>query len=135
MKHDPTKTSIPSLARAVKATVGSDYIEDLASHGADAGFPGITYYNDTIAFFKRHREDIVKLVNDSASELSEEPIVLVRSFRCLHGHSMNEITASIARCLYSERLSDSNDSLDYIVANALCWFACEEMARQMCPDL
>ena len=35
-------------------------LADCAKHGADGGFPGFTYYSDTLSFFRCNRKDIVK---------------------------------------------------------------------------
>lgn len=124
----------PRLIRSVARTVGKDYLPDLARHGADGGFPGITYYRDTVAFFKRNRSAIVALVEDMASDLGEGPVDLVAGFRCLGGGRESrdrDLMASVSRCLYGGRLRDE----DTHVANALTWFACEEVARAFNPDL
>lgn len=130
------------LIRAVIRTVGKDNLEDLMNHGADGGFPGITYYSDTVAFFKRHRSEIVSLVNQMADDLGENPADMVAGFGCLAGHDVHrlpdhekrrklqEYLPSVSRCLYGGRLTDD----DTQTANALTWFACEQVARAMCDE-
>lgn len=131
-------SGIPAkLIRAVHSTVGADYLEDLARHGANGGFPGITYYRDTVAFFKRNRKDIVRLVESMAEDMGEVPCDMVAGFNCLGGQNKerkHEYYPSIARCLYGGRINDA-DIADTDVANALCWFACEEVARAFNPDI
>lgn len=127
----PEQTSNPKLARAViRQLGGTESLEDLARHGADAGFPGFTYYADTVSFFKRNREAIKASVYEMASQLGERPSDMVAGFRCLQPAD-DETRESIARCLYGGRVGEK----DAQVANALAWFAAEEMAREMCPDV
>lgn len=124
----------PRLIRSVARTVGMYHLPDLARHGADAGFPGITFYRDTVAFFKRNRASIVALVEGTASDVGEVPVDFVAGFRCLGGGRKprdRDLMASASRCLYGGRLRDE----DADVANALTWFACEEVARAFNPDL
>jgi len=129
----------PALIRAVAQSVGVDYLEDLARHGAAGGFPGITYTRDTVAFFKKHRKSIAALVESMADDFGEDPLSFVAGFQCLAGErgrapkpeALREYFPSVARCLYGGRLTEDDDT----VANALCWFACEEVARAFNPDL
>lgn len=130
------------LVRAVVREVGEDYLPDLMNHGASGGFPGITYYSDTVAFFKRHRADICGMVERMAEDMGENPADMVAGFNCLAGREayclpdherrrkLAEYLPSVSRCLYGGRLTED----DTHVANALCWFACEEVARAMCDE-
>lgn len=128
-EHKTTKTVIAEhpgfarLIRAVVATVGPDYLADIALHGAANGYPGITYYTDTVAFFRRHRKQIVALVESEADSFGVPAIEMVRGFRCLS----DPPESAIARCLYGGRITDDNDITH--VANALTWFACETVAH------
>ena len=121
-----------------------DSLQDIANHGADGGFHGFIWHKDTVAFFKRNREDIVALVHRMAEELGETPIEMVATFNCLGGPAyrkakdshykeqevLREYTPSVGRCLYGGRLTDD----DVQVANALAWFAAEEVARAFAED-
>ena len=122
----PEQTTLPALSRSIIRTVGRDTIQDLAEHGADAGFCGITYYRDTVMYYKRHRADINALVRQTADGFGEEPIFMVAWFRCF-APADDETRESIGRCLFGGRLTDA----DYLTANALTWFAAEECARQL----
>lgn len=120
------------LVRDIVQTLGGERearetLRDVASHGADSGFPGFTYYADTSAFFRKHRRAIVSLVKSMANEFGQEPIAFVSSFRCLDADS--ECKESIGRCLYGGKLTDSH--ADTTVENALAWFALEETARAL----
>lgn len=139
----------PRLVHAVLRQLNGDAkdsLEDIANHGVDGGFHGFIYYSDTIAFFKRNRKDIVALVHSMAEELGESPVEMVALFDCLGGRSVRdakdsdrdhkrqevtrEWTPNVSRCLYGGRLIDD----DIQVANALAWFAAEEVARAFVED-
>jgi hypothetical protein len=135
------------LVRAIIRQTGKENLQDIANHGADSGYSGLTYYSDTVAFFKRNRAEIVELVKNMASELGENPADMVAGFQCLAGRELErehvyggfmdgrvkaqnrarlqEYLPSVSRCLYGGRLTED----DTQVANALTWFAAEEVAR------
>lgn len=121
----------PTLVRAVIRQIGDrDSLEDVARHGASGGFPGFTYHADTVAFFKRHRKAVVELAKQQADDFGQSPLDMVAAFQCLKPAD-DETKESIARCLYGGRLKDG----DTQVANALAWFALEEVARALNSDL
>ena len=99
-----------------------DTLRDVVRGGADAGYGGFTYTRDTVAFFRRYRSEIVALARSMADDLGEDVSQMVAGFRCLNGA---EDLPSINRCLYGGRLTREEDN----VANALAWFALEEVAR------
>lgn len=94
----------------------AQYIVD---HGAQSGFPGFIYYADTSAFFARHQEAIVELVEQFADDVGETPIGLVQGF-----NGIDATEAEISRTLYG-----TPSKHDTSTANALAWFALEEVAR------
>lgn len=133
-------TSAHPLAPAVLRQLGggADAVQnaiDAFEHGADGGSPGFTYYSDTVAFFKRHRAAIVEAVESMAQDLGENPADMVAGFNCLGGRDrkphlngrehLAEYLPSVSRCLYGGRLTED----DVNVANALAWFALEEVGR------
>jgi hypothetical protein len=74
------------LQKAILHQVGDkDYIRDIYEHGADAGYPGLTYYSDTVKFFQKHRAEIVQLVQDTAAAFGQGAVEFIKSFRCLNG--------------------------------------------------
>ena len=137
----------PRLVRAVLRQLNGDAkdsLQDIANHGVDGGFHGFIYTADTVAFFKRNRKDIVALVHSMAEELGEIPVEMVTLFNCLGGPAyreakdshykeqevLREYAPGVGRCLYGGRLTDD----DTQVANALAWFAAEEVARAFMED-
>ena len=119
----------PKLVRAViKQLGGTDYIEDVAGNGASGGYCGFTYCVDTIAFFKKNKEEILEMVNNQAADFSESAADFIASFGCLKikpddSEGMREVYRA---------LDGRVNKGDTQVANALAWFALEEVARAMC---
>lgn len=95
--------------------------QDIASHGADAGFGNFIYYSDTLAFTKRNREYIVELLHDQSADFGFDNIYsMISNFGCLCGdYSAEEIAESFYR---------DNDARTQVY-NALAWYALEEVAR------
>lgn len=136
------------LTRAVIRQLGGwetakESMLDIARHGINGGFCGFVYYSDTVSFFKRHRSDIAELAENQARDLGENVAEMVAGFGCLAGHAsrddydygghmkdkrrgkLAEYLPSVSRCLYGGRITDD----DTQVANALAWFAGEEVSR------
>lgn len=99
-------------------------LQDITNHGINGGFSGFIYYADTIKFFKNNRKAIIELVREMAQDFGQDPIEMVAGFNCLTNDF--ETREEIARALYGRLASD-----DTQVANALAWFAAEEVARSM----
>jgi hypothetical protein len=119
----------PKLVRSIIRRFGEEWpamFRDVCRGGAAAGWPGFTYYHDTVGFFKRHRKAIVAMVEELADDLGVCPMEMVAGFNCLDDSDKRMLMASIARCLYGGRLTDE----DTDVANALAWFALEEVAQR-----
>ena len=95
--------------------------QDVASHGAGAGFSGFIYYHETIDFTKRNRKYIVELLQDQCSDFGFDNIYqMISGFNCLNDlYSSEEIVESFYR---------DNDTRT-AVFNALAWYALEEVSR------
>ena len=124
------QTNIPaSLVRSVVRQLGDkESFRDIVRGGIDGGFRGFIYYSDTVAFFKRNREAIRDMAREQAQDFGQDVVSMVAGFRCLTDDY--ETRESVARCLFGGRLTDD----DTEVANALAWYAGEEVARAFCPD-
>ena len=101
-----------------------DVLQDVARYGADAGFGGFTYYADTCAFFEANHAAIVDLVKQYAEEFGTDVISFVAGFNCLDDDI--ETRDEIGRAIYGKL-----EGGDTLVANALAWFALEEVARHV----
>ena len=90
----------------------TDTMRDLANHGADAGFPGITYYRDTVTMYEAHAEEIWQALEDDADDMGyAHPLALIATF----GGATNVHSA---------------DQL----ANLLTWYMAERVAREIADD-
>lgn len=59
-----------------------DSAHDIANHGADCGFPYITYTRDTVKIFDKFGDEIWDIVKDQADEVGDANIALhIASFR------------------------------------------------------
>jgi hypothetical protein len=104
---------------------GKQYLEDVYNHGASAGFPGFTYYAGTVKFYRTHKKHIVDMAEDMADSMGMSTIEMVKGFNCLH----NDYTSDeIGKVLYGNW---RNDDAYTMIANALSWFALEEVAREV----
>lgn len=121
-------TRFPRMTRAIVRRVGLGSLEDVARHSADAGWNGFTYYSDTLAFYKAHKADILALAEQSASELGEDMLAMIAGFGCLREYKLSP--SAVGEAIYSGRGEDAA-----IVRNAMAWFALEETARELNPDV
>jgi hypothetical protein len=85
------------------------YARDIAGHGADAGFPCITYTSDTVKIFDRFGDEIWNMAVEEANE-----------FGC----------KNVADMIAGFRRSDMLDDLATF-KNLMVWFACETLAREI----
>lgn len=126
------ETRQPSLTRAVIKSLGGiesalESMPDIVNHGVDGGFSGFTYYSDTVKFTTNHKSDILaRLAEDAESFGNDGVISLLAGFGCFKGMTQEEI----ADGLYNPR-SENRQT----VFNGLAWYAAEEIARELNPDL
>ena len=121
-------TRFPKLTAAVLASVDAESLPDVVNHGASGGYGGFIYYSDTLAFFDANRADIMELAKELAADLGEGcALSLVASFQCLKDDKLTP--TDICEAIHGE--TDNTQA----VKNALAWFALEEVARELCPDL
>jgi len=122
----------PKLIRAVIKQTGRENLEDIMRHGCDAGFAGLTYYSDTVAFYKRNRAAILELAKQQADDFGTDVISMIAGFNYLKSDDpqhKRELMDEIGRTLYGQVTDDPMN-----VANALTWYAAEEVARAMCDE-
>lgn len=93
----------------LQANLDSQQIEELAEHGADAGWPGLTYYNDTVKLYERFNDEIWNLIVNEAEECGyKNPYELLATF----SGAKNVQT-------YTQH------------ANLMTWFAAEHYAQEL----
>ena len=113
-----------NLIRAVIRQSGGwsdfqDMAPDIANHGVSGGFSGWIYYSETCAFYAKNQGVIVALVEQWANDSNMSPIDFVAGFHCFDADK-----PSVGKTLYGTKRQH-----DTQVANALAWFAAEEVAR------
>lgn len=129
------ETRFPKLTRAILRHLDREQLADVARHGADAGWSGFTYYSETCQFYKAHKAEIIELAKQTADDLGESMIGMIRNFACLtSGQYPNRkpdyTEDEIAEALYSGR----GECAD-VIRNAMAWFALEEIARELNPEI
>ena len=150
------------LASAVHRQLGipvselPDTLADVRRGGADSGFPGFTYYADTVSFAKRHRAAILDSLVSLADDLGEgkgitAAVRLVSGFRCVKDSRVSEesILAALLPANDRTQLGTEHrirstgggrprqsvpawadaDEVD-TVRNALAWYVLEEVASR-----
>lgn len=124
----PNDTRYPRLTRAILRQLDREQLADVARHGADAGWPGFTYTADTVDFYKRHKADILDLAKTMSNDFGQGMLEMVAGFRCIKDCG---ITADeIGEALYSGRGENADT-----IRNAMAWFALEEVARELNPEI
>jgi hypothetical protein len=106
-----------------------DTLRDVSEHGADSGFPGFTYYTDTVSFAKRHRVTILESLREFASDMGDrDPVALVLGFRCVRQAEVSPEAVSVA--LYGGRIPRgvSENDVDAVL-NGIAWYALESVAH------
>ncbi len=95
-----------TFAQWMKKNLG-EYLEDIASHGADAGYPHITYYTDTIKLYNRFEDEIWTALREDADDFGyKNPLELIAKFN-----------------------TSADD--DTTFKNLLVWYMVERTARQL----
>jgi hypothetical protein len=111
---------------------GRESLKDLSSqlvtcakHGADSGFPGFTYYSDTIRFFKHNRKDILNNIGHTAAETGMDIIKVVQSFGVFR-YSTPPTSGEVGRALWDSAYI--HDELTTLY-NVFAWYALEEISH------
>lgn len=87
-----------------------DNARDIARHGADAGYPCITYTSDTVTIFDKFGHEIWEMAVEDASDTGCKNVA--------------EMIAGFGR---SDMLDGGLDQFK----NLMVWYACEKVAREM----
>ena len=111
------------LKRAVVSQMGGadclyEAASDVATSGANYGWSGFIYYNDTVAFTKRHKQKIIDCLKEDAFSYGESFANFVSSFNCFNGMTQDQILDG----LYNPK----SDAM-IIVYNGLAWYALESV--------
>lgn len=102
--------------------------QDVANHGAGAGFGKFIYYTDTIPFSKRNKKSLLELCKDQAQDYYGHGMTIpgfIAGFNCVGCDA-----EQVAIALYTGKGDNVTE-----VYNALAWYALEEVARRYCDIL
>ena len=95
--------------------------QDIANYGISGGFGGWIYYAETCQFYAKNQGAIVALAEQLADDIGYQSAQdMVKGFNVL-----NATLSEIGYTLYGNKRQH-----DAQVANALAWFAAEEVARR-----
>jgi len=62
-------------------TFTKDEMKDIAEHGCSGGFPGLTYYHETIKLYDHYDEEIWDNLYDDSQDMGSESILdFIKSF-------------------------------------------------------
>lgn len=89
-----------------------DYARDIANHGADAGYPCISYTSDTVAIFDKFADEIWTMAVDDAEQLGSRNVA--------------DMIGGFGR-------ADMLGSFDQF-KNLMVWYACEKVAREIMDE-
>jgi hypothetical protein len=84
-------------------------VKDIANHGADKGYPYITYTSDTVKIFDKFADEIWDMAVEDAESLGN-----------------NNVAEFIAGFGRADMLADFDQ-----FKNLMVWYACERVAREM----
>jgi hypothetical protein len=87
----------------------ADSAQDIAGHGADAGYPYITYTSDTVVIFDKFADEIWTMAVDDAEEMGNKNVA--------------EMIGGFGR---ADMLGDFDQ-----FKNLMVWYACEKVAREL----
>jgi hypothetical protein len=116
------------LIKAVLKQLGdptaTETVPDLVRYpNADAGWSGFIYYSDTHEFAMKNRKAINELLKDTADQLGEEVVSMVKNFGVFKGEMDNEELQDLYKYIGGGRPKQGS------VTNIMAWFALEEVAR------
>jgi len=95
----------------MKANFSKEQLRDIAQHGADAGWGGLTYYSDTAALYSRFADEIWEALVEDAEE---------------YGYR------NVFEFIATFRLADVANRTQ--VENLLVWYMAERTAQELAED-
>jgi hypothetical protein len=111
MKHKPEDENSIQGFLAVGQLQERFLISDIATHGCSGGVSGITTYNETIAFYDKHKKEIWDMLYDMSEDQGFSIPFLISDFKG------------------SRDVSDEDT-----FKNLLVWWAVETKAREIEQD-
>jgi hypothetical protein len=92
----------------MKETYEGHELRDIARYGAQGGYHGMGYFNETCALYEEYHDDIWTMINDDADSMGMTPLALIASFG-----------------------GASDVCNNHTFKNLLVWYAAEKMAYEL----
>ena len=119
------KQENPHMLKLINAVVkqlgGSEDLGHIRS--ADDGYSGFIYYSDTHQFTIKNRKEIVDLLNETADQLGEDIVNMVKNFGVFKGQMDRDELKDLYTLLGGGKPEQGT------VTNVMAWFALEEVNR------
>lgn len=111
-REDLETENLPStFTNWMKDNLSEGEMKDLAKYGADTGWPGLTYYRDTVRLYESYHDDIWDMLCEDAEQAGYDSVF---AFMAIFGR---------------------NDAVtDTQFKNLLVWYAAERVARRITQD-
>lgn len=95
----------------MKRNLSRGQMRDLAAHGADAGWPGLTYYKDTCKLYEKYKDEIWEWLLEDAESFGQGVFEMIGLFG-------------------SAKDVGSCDQFE----NLMVWYAAERVARELTDE-
>ena len=92
----------------MQANFDASQLEDIASHGANAGWAGLTYYTDTCKLYNHFKDEVWEMLLEDAEGMGENVFQMMAGF----GGAKD-----VGSCQQFE--------------NLMTWYAAERVAREV----
>jgi len=123
---DLQKAVIEQLGFAELEDEAQETLQDVCKNGANVGWEGFTYYNDTVKFYDENENLIKQHLKDHYQDFGYNSIIkMVKSFNCFKQFKNDDRIE-----LFFMGMLDNNDDITTI-KNGLAWYALEETAREL----
>jgi hypothetical protein len=126
-----TENGYDTFIRSIVNAIGRDNLEDIMNHGADCGYPGITYTADCMDIAWRNKATIRTLIERDADDCDLDVGKMLQSWKCI---GSDFTIHEIVRSLYQNHRPRWESDVDRVVWNGLAWYAAETVARWFCED-
>ena len=103
----------------------SSELENCAQNGANIGICGFSYFSETIPFFLQNRQDIVKHMENMASELGTDIISMVQGFGVFRREDKPTVS-EIGKALWGS--GSQSPELNNLY-NVFAWYVLEEISN------
>ena len=82
-----------------------DNIEDIYNHGADAGYPYLSYYHDTNLLYDHYEEEIWDALEEDADSMGESILGMISNFGRADSISDNATLKNLLTWYMAERVA------------------------------